>query len=567
MLRTSSNASTSATPASAPAPLRRSIFQKLRGTARELAAFCFREKRWLACMVVFVLVWTIELFVVQAITLVYPNDTSTKFAIWAPIIRFVLDLLLISTLTAALRRRWLLPLAIGSFFIYLGLITYHHYFLRPLSLNTILSTWHEALQLGGFALDLFPRRAALLLLLALAVQVTALVLSRKVSLPRNCARLSGSVLTALYAALYLIANHYDPLEFIQTTRGVGRLGEIRGYLGPWFAEWYYLHGDQILQQALERRKVRYERLTPHEATIPIRKHLAILQAESFDFNLLGYRVNGQEVTPFLNRLREMSMFYRVRAVHLNGSADADFVALNGVIGSTHQNTYKIHDYPYAGTTPELLARCGYATYSFHGNTGEFYERRGAYAKMGFDGVYFQEELESQFGLKGDRFGIHDKEVLMRSAQMLRTATIPTCHFVITLTTHTPFKLLADDEKEIFHDARQNYQQNYMNNMRYLDNCLRDYITALGSGTTVMIYADHPPEDGFEDFTPDRDRAGAREFIPCFIYDTDEDLSKLQKTRKDPIALDGSLNLVDMINYLRGQVKRSCEPAEAAKAGQ
>jgi phosphoglycerol transferase MdoB-like AlkP superfamily enzyme len=174
-------------------------------------------------------------------------------------------------------------------------------------------------------------------------------------------------------------------------------------------------------------------------------------------------------------------------------------------------------------------------------------------------------LESRFGLKGDRWGIEDKEVLARSAQMLRTATIPTCHFVITLTTHTSYTLLTPDEKEIFPDARTTYE-NYMNNMRYLDNCLRDYITALGRGTTIMIYADHPTEEGFE-FTPDRDRSGAREFIPCFIHDTDQDLSKLQKTRKNSIAFDGSLNLVDMINYLRGQVKRSCEPAEAAKAGQ
>ncbi|MBI3837570.1 MAG: sulfatase-like hydrolase/transferase [Planctomycetia bacterium] len=565
----SSNAGAPASGTSATVLARPSILQNLRATVRELTAFCFREKHWFACMFIFVLVWTIELYVVQAITLVYPNDTGAKFAFWAPKIRFLLDVLFISALTAWLRRRWLLPLVTGSFFIYLGLITYHQYFLRPLSLSTILSTWREGLVVGGFALDLFPRRAALFLVLALAAQIAALVLSRKVSLPRRCAWLGGGVLTALYAGVYLIANHFDPLEYIQTTRGVGRVGEIRGYLGPWFAEWYYLRDDQVLQQAIERRKVRYDRLTPREANIPIRKHLAIVQAESFDFNILDYRANGQEVTPFLNRLREMSMFYRVQAVHSNGSSDADFVALNGVIGSTHKNTYKIHGYPYGDkspTTPQLLARCGYATYSFHGNSGEFYDRRTAYEKIGFEQFYFREELESQFGLKGDRWGIHDKEVLTRSAQMLRTATTPTCHFVITLTTHFPYTLLARHETEIFPDARNTYQ-NYMNNMRYLDNCLRDYIIALGSGTTVMIYADHPTEDGYEDFTPDRDRAGAREFIPCFIYDTDEELSKIQQTRSDPIATDGSLNLADMINYLRGQMMRSCKPAEAAPAGQ
>ena len=530
-----SSKATSQPPATAfSVPARRSILHYVRVTARECMAFCVRKKFWFACMFVFVMVWTIELYVVQATTLVYANDTSNapRFVFWAPKIRFVLDLLFISALTVLLRRRWLLPMVAVASFIYLVLITYHQYFLRPLSLSTILSSWREGLQVGGFAFDLFPKRATLFLTLVLAVKATALVLSRNVSFPRNCAWFAGGVFAASYAGLFLAANYFDPLEIIQTRRGVGRLGEIRGYLGPWFAEWYYLRDDQVLQQALARRKTRYDRLTPVEANIPIRKHLAIVQAESLDFNIFDYRANGREVTPFLNQLRAMSMFYRVQEVHSIGSSDADFVALTGVIGSMHKNTYKIHGYPYTDTTPQLLAHCGYSTYSFHGKSGEFYDRRTAFEKMGFEQFYFQEELESQFGMRSNRWGI-----------------------------------LPPGEREIFPDARTTFEH-YMNNMRYLDNCLRDYVAALGRGTTVMIYADHPTEGGIGDFEPARDRSGAREFIPCFIYDSDEDLSKVQKTRKkNSIAFDGSLNLVDMINYVRGQINRSCESATAVEVGQ
>ncbi len=119
----------------------------------------------------------------------------------------------------------------------------------------------------------------------------------------------------------------------------------------------------------------------------------ILQAESFDYHILGYEVDGVPVTPFLNNLRSQAMFYRVRAIHNQGSSDADFVATTGVAGSLHQNTYLIPGYPYENTTPQMLARCGYTTYSFHGNTGEFYGRRAAYERMGFKAIYFREELE------------------------------------------------------------------------------------------------------------------------------------------------------------------------------
>jgi peptidoglycan/LPS O-acetylase OafA/YrhL len=525
------------------------------GPLARLWAFAMHQRRWLAFMAALVLIWTVELFVVQATTLVYPNEVTPRFAFWAPKIRFALDLMFILALTLVLKRRILAVVIAGSFLVYLGLVTYHHYFLRPLSLTTLSSNWREGLDLGAFALDLFPKGAALVLAGVLLVKLATLVLAPKVELPRRFAWGAALLLLLAYGSLAAMANRIDPLEAIRTTRGVGRLGEIRGYLGPWFAEWYYLHDGRMLSAALERRKTIYDRLTPIEANIPVHDKLVFVQAESLDHNILNYRVAGQEVTPFLNRLREASMFYRVRAVHTNGSSDADFAVLNGVIGSEHVNTYTVPDYPYENTTPQALEQAGYATSSFHGNSGEFYSRRGPFQKMGLNQIFFREEMEDEYGLKADRWGIRDNDVLALASQKLRTADRPTCHFIITLTTHVPYTMLAPTEHDLFRHPRDVVER-YLNNMRYLDNCLRDYIASLGKGTTVVIYADHPTEEGNDRFQPDRD--GAREYIPC--------LSKVQKTRQQPIATDGTLNLVDVVNFVRGQVARTHPgPAQAAAA--
>ncbi len=535
-------------------------------TAQQLVTFCAEQKLWLACMAALVLTWTVELYMVQARTLTFPNEVGPRFAFWAPKIRLALDLLFISTITVWFRKRWLTLIAIGASFAYLGLITYWQFFQRPISLLTILSSWREGMEVGGFALDLFPKRAVFGVAFALVIKLAAIWLSRKVSLPRNCAWMATAVLAMAYLSLSLVVNRWDPLDRIQSKRGVGRLGVSRGYLGPWIAEWYYLGDTQVLERAVALRRIKYDRLTPLEADIPIHRRLVILQAESLDFNILGYKIDGVAVTPFLNRLRDLSMFYRVQAVHFNGSADADFVALNGVTSSKHENTYMIPGYPYENTTPQLLKRCGFSTSSFHGHSGQFYRRRSAFEKMGFDKIFFREELEGRFHLAADRWGVKDKDVLLFSALQMRESTSPTCHFVITLTTHTPYTMLRPDEQEIFQEPHSTLEH-YINNMRYLDNCLRDYITSLGSGTTVMIYADHPTEQGSTDgsFTPDR--TDGREYIPCFIYDTDRELSKLQKTRKSAIRKDGTLNLIDMINYLRGQVNREFGQPKAAVAGQ
>lgn len=529
-------------------------------TLWQFFTFCARQRVWTACMLVFVLTWTIELFVVQGYTLVFPNEMGRRFAFWAPKIRFVLDLLFISTLSIVLRRRYLVAIVIASFFVYLGLVTYFQYFLRPLSLLTILTTWREALQVGGFGPDVFPLSPAALLLGVLAVKLTALVLSRNASPPRPSAWLTGAVLMAGYVTLSCLALSYDPLDAILTTRGVGRLGHIRGYLGPWFAEWYYLQDDKLLERALELRKIDDNRISPLEGDIPMHRRLVIVQAESLDTNILGYQVHGVLVAPFLTHLRDVSMYFRVLSTHSYGSSDADFAVLNGVRGSPHETTYRIPGYPYENTTPQILAACGFDSYCYHGNTGEFYGRRGAYQKMNFTGIRFREELEGRYNLKANWWGVDDRDVLAFSAQEMRTAVKPTCHFVITLTTHTPYVLLSKSEMEIYPNPHTT-AEHYINNMRYLDNCLRDYVVRLGAGTTIMIYADHPTE-AFAGFTCDRELDRHKEYIPCFIYDTDRDLSKLQKTRDDPRATNGAWNLVDVANYLRSQIKRAYGPPPA-----
>jgi phosphopentomutase len=121
--------------------------------------------------------------------------------------------------------------------------------------------------------------------------------------------------------------------------------------------------------------------------------------------------------------------------------------------------------------------------------------------------------------------------------------------VITLTTHTPYKLI-EGEREIFANP-QTIAQRYLNNMRYLDNQLRDYIGALQSAT-VVLYSDHPadPTVGPE-FVPSYQ--GSREFVPCLIHDSEIDLGPLQRSRACGLADNGSLTLLDIANYLRTQI--------------
>lgn len=516
----------------------------------DLTALAAPDWQWLWRIVAFIVTWTAGLFYVQSTTLVSSQDLIARFARWAPRIRLAIDVCFTTAVTMFVPTLGLVVISLLAFFAHVGLMAYSQYFLRPLSALTLYHNWREGAKASSHAVRARIKGPALifgsLLIIKLALLLT---LPTEIGAHRTTQWVIGGLALLGYITLLIFAGWLDPLDKILTTRGIGRLGVIRGYFVTWLAEFYYLGTRQVLERAIRQRQLTSDALTSLETTIPVRSKLLIIQAESLDFNVLGCEFNGREVTPFLNDLRKRSLFYRIAAARYIGSADADFVMLNGVMPSTHIITYNIPNYPYQNTLPQFLAQFGYQTSVFHGNTGNFYNRRAAFEKMGFTKIFFEEELVGDEGLPQIAWGIEDKLVLKYSARLLREATGPVCHFIITLTTHTPYTLLDATEREI-NSSPQTIAHHYLNNMRYLDNQLRDYFAAIGPAT-VLIYSDHPADPAVAPgFKPDsRDR---KEFVPCLIADTELDLGALQRTRDQDIALDGTLNLVDISSFLRAQ---------------
>ena len=104
-----------------------------------------------------------------------------------------------------------------------------------------------------------------------------------------------------------------------------------------------------------------------------------------------------------------------------------------------------------------------------------------------------------------------------------------CHFMVTMTSHSPFNLIDIPEQELY-PGTSDAGERYMNSMRYLDSALRDYIQALPKGTTVVIYGDHSA--GLHGGTFLRLRGG-KDYVPCFIYNVGEDLAATQPTATSP----------------------------------
>jgi hypothetical protein len=502
--------------------------------------------------VALVAIWTCELTCVQAVTLVAPWGSSKKFARVAFVIRTMVDMCFVTALVFALPRYWLAAACALAFLVHFGLLAHFRHLQRPLSLLVLRYNFREGLESWPRSSPLQMSGATWLLLAALATKLVLVLIAPQSSLSWPV-RLEIAGIAAIGLLAFLAAgSHLDPPSGIRGSRGFGRMGMIRGYFPTWLAEMHYCGRRDTLAHAIRQRDNVQDRLTPQETPIPIRDHIAIIQAESLDFNALGLIANGQEVTPYLNRLRRSALYYRLAGARFVGSADVDFTLLAGVMPSTRLINYKIPNFPYDNALPAYLSRYGFQTDMYHGNAGRFYDRRLAFARMGFRRLLFREELVHEPGVAADRWGIEDRHVLRLSSDQMASETGRRCHFIITMTTHTPYTYVNADECEIYPQPRS-MGQHFLNNMRYLDHRLCEYIESLRAPTTVVIYGDHaadPALIGSPDFSPHW--PGGREFIPCFIYDTATDLGQLQRTR-DSAALDGSLTLLDLSGYLRAQV--------------
>lgn len=511
-----------------------------------------RQAVAVGCLLAFALLWLIELFVVQQWTLNTTHSGGPQFDYWAPKIRFALDVLFVASAVSILRVRWLACVAVFSLLLNIALVTYANYFQRPLTMSTLLTVYREGAAVSRYAADWIPQWPTAVLLAICAVKLSLLWQARTWQISRKVRCAAFVVPASAFVALYLVTLWLDPLNAIVGRRGVARLGVIRGYTGPWLAELYYTWDPRLTQLAIARASDRTDRLTPEEATIPIHDRLVIIQVESLDFNVLGHRVDGREVTPFLNGLRDAGLFYRARPYHVIGSADADFTMLMGGPPAKNVLNYSLPDFPYDNSLPRFLRQHGFESISFHGNSGTFYSRRQAFEKMRFSKIYFREELEPLGAFTPDAMGLRDADVLAFAAHQLRAAKGPICQFIITLTSHTPYRFIPPDSTSPVPTPRDAVDR-YFNHIHYTDACLRDFIVSLGKGVTVLIYADHPTEVERADFQPAHDATA--KYVPVFVYDTDQNLAKLQQTRSG-LALDGKLTMVDISSFLRNQIAHS-----------
>ncbi|NRA84503.1 MAG: sulfatase-like hydrolase/transferase [Gammaproteobacteria bacterium] len=454
--------------------------------------------------------------------------------------RILLSFLLAATLITWLPRTVLTFFCLSQLLFFIIIIEYFNYFSRPLHITTLLYQTGEGVSVLGYAFELIEGSSVLLLIATCGVKLLIISQIKATKLQK---KLKTYFLVSYILSLTLLTILVKPISAIQQNWSIDQMMHAYGFVIPWAAETIYLNQENLLKIALEKAKVVDNQLNDKIIFNQNIKKVFVIQVESLDYDILNFKRDGKQVTPYLNSIIPNSLLFKVKAHHYSGSSDADFVMLTGKRPNELIAPYKIYDYPYTDTLIDLAKSKNFKTYSYHGNSGFFYERRNAFISMGVENIIFKEELQKS-GLSVYHDWILDDDLLQRVAN--ETSINPqqkALSFVITVTSHGPFSFTPDDYHNNFELDMSKMRDRYIASINYVDNALGRFIKALPKDSLVVIYGDH------ESATNPNRIPSSEEYVPVLIYVTESNI--LQNNRQIQHSInENSLVLNDLANMLK-----------------
>lgn len=225
------------------------------------------------------------------------------------------------------------------------------------------------------------------------------------------------------------------------------------------------------------------------------KNLLFVQVESLEAMVINQKIEGQEITPNLNKLLQHSLYFPKIHEQVSGgnSSDADLMANTSMHPVRSGSTFFRYPGNKYNSMPVLMKNLGYYTSAFHPDGGGYWNWMPALQSMGFD------KTTDTVGFKVDEtigYGLSDASYLKQLKEKLLAQPRPFYSFTITLTSHMPF-IMPEDTKELklSDNIGKTVLGDYFQSVRYADKHIGKLIEGLDEAgilenTVIVIYGDH-----------------------------------------------------------------------------
>lgn len=260
-----------------------------------------------------------------------------------------------------------------------------------------------------------------------------------------------------------------------------------------------IDSKEITQQSVDATKGITEPLSPKYWAAAQGKNLIVVQMESFQNFLLGLSIDGQEVTPNLNKLIASEHYFN--NFYMNAgqgtTSDAEFVVNTSLYVPHHEvatsSKYMTKELP---SLPKLMKANGYNTATFHTNSVEFWNRKTLYKVLGFDKYYDQSFYGDDDHIA---FGSSDEVLFAKTVPELVKMDAkddPFYAMVISMSAHHPYKMPESKYKMTLPKRYEGtLVGNYILAQNYADYAMGQFLDQLKSSglwedSVIVFYGDH-----------------------------------------------------------------------------
>lgn len=271
--------------------------------------------------------------------------------------------------------------------------------------------------------------------------------------------------------------------------------------------------------------------TPNYYGVAEGKNVIVVQLEAFQNFVVDLSVDGQEITPVLNKLQEDSFYFPnvFQQIGQGNTSDAEFLSNTSIypIGTSAMSTgFGDRVIP---SMPRLLE--DYVSNTFHVNDVTFWDRNQMYPALGFTKYYDKPSFVND---NFNGFGASDVEMyrvgLEKLTELNEQGQPFYAQFVAT-SGHHPFKVPANLQRMTLPESLQGTQLgDYIMAMNYSDYALGTLIDGLKEkglwdDTILVVYGDHfglQPKDNDPAWVSEQlginyDERISRFNIPLFIH--------------------------------------------------
>ncbi|VDG33072.1 alkaline phosphatase [Lactobacillus sp.] [Lactiplantibacillus mudanjiangensis] len=230
------------------------------------------------------------------------------------------------------------------------------------------------------------------------------------------------------------------------------------------------------------------------------RNVIVIHLESFQQFLIGKKVNGKEVTPFLNKLYHSQSTYAFKnffhQVGQGKTSDAENMLETSTYGLSTGSLFAQlgSDNTFQAAPAILNQRSNYSSAVFHGNVASFWNRNNTYKNMGYQ-YFFDASYFDTTGDKSTGYGLKDKLLFKDSVKYLERLQQPFYVKYITVTNHFPFTMDKEDTTFKTTDTSDSAINGYFQTAHYLDQSIKEFYaylkkSGLLKNSMIVLYGDH-----------------------------------------------------------------------------